>query len=139
MRLVIGPRGLRGCAVGVKAMSSSMHTGRCLCGGVRYAAVGDVKDLCVCHCESCRRATGGLMVPWGTVSPARFTVTRGQLAEFRSSPDVVRGFCAACGTTLTYRHAQRADEVDFALTGDRRCMVEDRWGNTWQVATRLAK
>jgi uncharacterized glyoxalase superfamily protein PhnB len=22
--------------------------------------------------------------------------------------------------------------------GDRRCMVEDRWGNTWQIATRVA-
>jgi uncharacterized glyoxalase superfamily protein PhnB len=22
--------------------------------------------------------------------------------------------------------------------GDRRCMVEDRWGNTWQIATRTA-
>ena len=22
--------------------------------------------------------------------------------------------------------------------GDRRCMVEDRWGNTWQIATRPA-
>src|SRR5215831_17554671 len=21
--------------------------------------------------------------------------------------------------------------------GDRRCMVEDRWGNTWQIATRM--
>jgi uncharacterized glyoxalase superfamily protein PhnB len=23
--------------------------------------------------------------------------------------------------------------------GDRRCMVEDRWGNTWQIATRLSR
>lgn len=23
--------------------------------------------------------------------------------------------------------------------GDRRCMVEDNWGNTWQIATRLVK
>jgi uncharacterized glyoxalase superfamily protein PhnB len=23
--------------------------------------------------------------------------------------------------------------------GDRRCMVEDEWGNTWQIATRLAR
>lgn len=21
--------------------------------------------------------------------------------------------------------------------GDRRCMVEDQWGNTWQIATHL--
>lgn len=23
--------------------------------------------------------------------------------------------------------------------GDRRCMVEDKWGNTWQIATRLGR
>jgi uncharacterized glyoxalase superfamily protein PhnB len=23
--------------------------------------------------------------------------------------------------------------------GDRRCMVEDNWGNTWQIATRLGR
>jgi uncharacterized glyoxalase superfamily protein PhnB len=22
--------------------------------------------------------------------------------------------------------------------GDRRCMVEDEWGNTWQIATHIA-
>jgi hypothetical protein len=97
-------------------MNVAKHIGGCLCGSVRYAATGEVKDLCVCHCASCRRATGGLMVPWGTVSPERFAVTRGQLTEFRSSSEVVRGFCASCGTTLTYRHAQRPGEIDFALT-----------------------
>ena len=41
----------------------------------------------------------------------------------------------------TYRRAVRAGvrvleaPTDFPY-GDRRCMVEDRWGNTWQIATR---
>jgi hypothetical protein len=43
-------------------------------------------------------------------------VTEGQLAEYRSSPEVRRGFCASCGTSLTYRHLRRAEEVDVALT-----------------------
>lgn len=33
----------------------------------------------------------------------------------RSSAEVERGFCAQCGTSLTYRHAQRVGEVDFTL------------------------
>ena len=42
----------------------------------------------------------------------------------------------------TYRRAlaagARALEAPTDLPyGDRRCMVEDRWGNTWQIATRL--
>jgi uncharacterized glyoxalase superfamily protein PhnB len=23
--------------------------------------------------------------------------------------------------------------------GDRRCMIEDKWGNTWQIATQMGK
>jgi uncharacterized glyoxalase superfamily protein PhnB len=45
-------------------------------------------------------------------------------------------------TDETYRRAlaagARALEAPADLPyGDRRCMVEDRWGNTWQIATRL--
>jgi hypothetical protein len=34
---------------------------------------------------------------------------------FHSSTGVERGFCGACGTTLTYNHAQRNEEIDFTL------------------------
>jgi hypothetical protein len=96
-------------------MTGLRYVGGCLCGRIRYEATGAVTDLCTCHCESCRRATGGLAVPWGTFESTRFTITRGDLGEHRSSPDVIRGFCASCGTSLTYRHAKRAHEVDVAL------------------------
>jgi uncharacterized glyoxalase superfamily protein PhnB len=40
-----------------------------------------------------------------------------------------------------YRHAVDAgarvlEEPSPTPYGDRRCMVEDKWGNTWQIATR---
>jgi PhnB protein len=43
-------------------------------------------------------------------------------------------------TDATYRRAldagARALEAPSAMPyGDRRCMVEDKWGNTWQIAT----
>ena len=42
----------------------------------------------------------------------------------------------------TYRSALRAgahplEEPFDTPYGDRRCMVRDRWGNTWQIAARL--
>jgi len=55
------------------------------------------------------------VVPWGTFASSTFRVTRGTLAEYRSSPPVVRGFCAACGTSLTYRTAARPAEIDLTL------------------------
>jgi hypothetical protein len=33
----------------------------------------------------------------------------------RTSPEVERGFCDTCGTSLTYRHVKRRGEVDFTL------------------------
>jgi len=43
-------------------------------------------------------------------------------------------------TDATYRRAMRAgarslEEPADMPYGDRRCMFDDRWGNTWQVAT----
>ncbi len=91
------------------------YLGGCLCGGVRYRVAGVARNLCFCHCASCRRATGAPMVPWGTFARELFRVTRGSLREYRSSPAVMRGFCATCGTSLTYRHDDRAAEIDVTL------------------------
>jgi hypothetical protein len=55
------------------------------------------------------------MVPWGTFARASFRLTRGALAEYRSSAPVTRGFCASCGTSLTYRHDARLTEIDVTL------------------------
>ena len=96
-------------------MTSAGHAGGCLCGGVRYRASGAVRDLCYCHCTSCRRAAGAPFVAWGTVGESSFTVTEGSLSIVRSSEPVERGFCGACGTSLTYRNAQRPLEIDFTL------------------------
>jgi len=97
------------------AMQEQRYQGGCLCGGVRYEVGGAPRNLCYCHCTSCRRATGGVSVPWATFERAAFRVTRGALTEHRSSPEVARGFCAACGSSLTYRHARRPAEIDVTL------------------------
>jgi len=101
------------CYVGF--MGEDLYAGGCLCGAVRYELSGPVHNPCWCHCTSCRRALGAPVVPWGTALHERFRLTRGTLAEYRSSPAVLRGFCAACGTSLTYRHEGRPQDVDVTL------------------------
>ncbi len=98
-----------------RSMGESCYLGGCLCGAVRYQVSGTVSNPCFCHCVSCRRATGAPMVPWGTFARASFRLTRGALAEYRSSPAVTRGFCAVCGTSLTYRNEARAAQIDVTL------------------------
>jgi hypothetical protein len=95
--------------------NANTRAGGCLCGAVRYEVAGAASDLSCCHCRSCRRGAGAPMVAWGTFALAGFRVTRGQLAQYESSPGATRGFCAACGTSLTYRHERHADEIDVTL------------------------
>jgi hypothetical protein len=96
-------------------MQKPTYAGGCLCGSVRYEVSGAVSNLCYCHCSSCRRAAGAPLVPWGTFARDSFRVTRGVLSEYRSSAPVLRGFCAACGSSLTYCHQARPAEIDVTL------------------------
>lgn len=91
------------------------YLGGCLCGAVRYEARGEPSKPCNCYCNSCRHAAGAPLVPWATFARSAFRVTRGVLTEYRSSPPVARGFCAACGSSLSYRHDARPDEIDVTL------------------------
>jgi hypothetical protein len=93
-------------------MSEEIVSGGCLCGAVRYQARGRPTVSMVCHCQTCARAAGAPAVPWVTFPVAAFAFVAGNPAEFRSSAPVVRTFCSACGTPLTYRHTDRMSEID---------------------------
>jgi hypothetical protein len=56
-----------------------------------------------------------MMVAWGTFEAAMFRITDGNLGEVATSPGVTRGHCQRCGTSLTYRHSDRAGEIDVTL------------------------
>jgi hypothetical protein len=96
-------------------MNSPTYFGRCYCGKVRFSVTGPVRNLCVCHCESCRRAAGAAFVGWGTVDTDRFRILEGEPAAVKVSAEVERTFCNQCGSSLTYRHVLRPGEVDFTL------------------------
>jgi hypothetical protein len=86
--------------------------GGCACGAMRYRADAAPMSSMVCHCASCRRASAAPLVPWVTFANDGFAFTTGRPAIFASSPLVRRGFCAACGTPLTYERAERPGEID---------------------------
>ena len=78
-------------------------TGRCKCGAIQYQVKAVPTYVGNCHCDDCRRATGGASVPWIGTKPGDFDVTRGEIREFESSPGILRGFCGTCGSSLTFR------------------------------------
>ena len=88
-------------------------TGGCQCGAVRYRIEGTLGRASICHCRMCQKAFGG---PFGALVSARragLTWTRGPRSTFASSNKVERGFCAACGTPLTFEYA--GDWIDIAI------------------------
>ena len=76
-------------------------TGGCQCGRVRYSVEVDDQDAYLCHCRMCQRATGGFAAALKQVARNRVRWER-EPDRYRSSPIAQRGFCAACGTPLTY-------------------------------------
>jgi hypothetical protein len=83
-------------------MSTDDAAGGCLCGAVRYAVEGRPLSSLICHCRSCRRASGAPSVAWITVDAARFRWLGGVTQRFGSTPGVFRVFCPRCGTPLVY-------------------------------------
>ena len=83
-------------------MSAEPFTGGCQCGAVRYRVDGPLTNAHICHCRMCQKAVGNYFMPLANAQKPDFRLTRGALAHFASSQDVRRGFCARCGTPLTF-------------------------------------
>jgi hypothetical protein len=84
-------------------------TGGCQCGAIGYRL--DVAPIRanVCHCRMCQKAGAAPFMAFAAVPVDKFVITRGALATFASSDIAERGFCAACGTPLTYRALKSPD------------------------------
>lgn len=79
-------------------------TGGCACGKVRFQISGAPLGVGVCHCRQCQYSTGGGPNYVALVLRPAFEVTQGEPKRY-SSPggsgaEVVRTFCADCGTPL---------------------------------------
>lgn len=100
--------------------------GSCLCGTVRYEVVGPVHDVHHCHCGMCRKSHGGGFSTFARLNAADFHFVAGaeQVRGYRSSPPMERGFCAVCGSRLTFRFDGMPEAVWIAVgTFDDDCGV----------------
>jgi hypothetical protein len=79
---------------------NELWTGGCLCGARRYQFDGDAPHSGYCHCDMCKRATGGAFAVLVQARRETLKWTRKEPSEFRSSPIATRGFCPDCGTPL---------------------------------------
>jgi hypothetical protein len=80
--------------------------GRCLCGGVRYAVRGELRDVVNCHCERCRRFTGHhLAATSAAVDELSIEDDASLLRWFFPVPEAGYGFCSRCGSSLFWQSA----------------------------------
>jgi hypothetical protein len=83
-------------------LSTPFATGGCQCGAVRYALKVEPFGADFCHCRMCQRAVGNVFAAYADMNIADVEWTRGAPVTFASSTLAERGFCARCGTPLTY-------------------------------------
>lgn len=78
------------------------HAGGCLCGAVRFEAIGPADNPHTCSCKMCQRHSGALTTAWVEFPKDAVTWTgeSGQPATYRSSEYSSRAFCSNCGSTL---------------------------------------
>jgi hypothetical protein len=93
-------------------MANEIHTGGCQCGAVRFRIERGLGRSSICHCRMCQKAFGGFFGP--LVTAKGLVWTHGEPARFRSSNKVQRGFCAKCGTPLTFE-IDGASDIDVAI------------------------
>jgi len=75
-------------------------TGRCLCGGLRYAASAPPLGAGFCCCADCRHASGAGAIPFMNFAATDLTITgaaRQHIARALRGGEAVRNFCPDCG------------------------------------------
>ncbi len=79
------------------------RTGSCMCGAVSFTVTAGLTRTNACHCEMCRKWSGGVF--FGTVVPPDGIKITGEerLSIYPSSPWAERAFCATCGSSVFYR------------------------------------
>ncbi len=102
-----------------------MHTGSCLCGGVKFTIGGDLEPIQICHCGQCRKAQGSAFASNIPVLAEDLKLVAGAelLCSFQSSPGKDRVFCKRCGSPVYSKKASlpgvlriRAGLLDGDLT-----------------------
>jgi len=113
---------------------SSLTTGGCLCGAIRYEISQPRAGAGVCHCRMCQRAIGASLDAWTAFPREAVKFTIGEPKFYTSSLIAERGFCANCGSSLLIRYY--APEVSKFLILMTACLDNpEDFAPTWHGCT----
>ena len=94
--------------------------GGCLCGNVRYEATGDPGNASYCHCDDCKRATGGPYTVGILIKMSALHIISGAVKGYTTTADsgrkITREFCPNCGSPL-FTKAEKCSDLVFLKAG----------------------
>jgi hypothetical protein len=100
-------------------MPEPAATGRCLCGGVRFALSAPPTAAGYCHCTRCQRRTGTSQSAQARIDGTTFTLLSGaELVKVWRHPDggFEKCFCAECGAHLFSRDPDDRTQMSIRLS-----------------------
>jgi len=98
----------------------------CLCGSVRITAKNRDNNVGSCHCNMCKKWSGGPIMAVNCGSEVHFEGEE-NITIFSSSDWAERGFCNKCGSHLFYRlKANNLHMISAGLFENRKEFVFDR-------------
>ncbi len=104
---------------------SDIRKGGCLCGAVRYEIDLTDHDTGHCHCTDCRKHTGAAFTMYTSVPKTQFKWLSAPTGIAKTSPEVERLFCKACGTPFTWENPEVKDsQTVLTLTLDDHMDIE---------------
>lgn len=94
---------------------TTIYTGGCQCGDVRYEIAGEPRRLLACHCTDCQRQSGSAFGMTLVVGESEFRILQGEVQTFTVQSDAGReklgAFCPRCGTRIYHKLAWRPGAV----------------------------
>lgn len=90
--------------------TTSKNKGSCLCNAVTFTANAMDHDVGACHCEMCRKWSGGPLLAVDCGSDVEFAGEE-SISVFDSSEWADRGFCSKCGSHLFWRLKQSSQHI----------------------------
>lgn len=96
-------------------MTETLMAGGCLCSAIRYETTAKPLRCTMCHCEFCRKHSGGPCLGFVHFPADDFRWIGAEPTRYRSSKTIERGFCANCGSTVSVYEEALTDIVQVSL------------------------
>jgi len=92
-------------------------TGSCFCKTVQYRIKSAISMAVNCHCNNCKKISGGAFASLAVVKERHLEITSGEdsLATYQLSENLKKHFCSRCGTPIFNRNSRYAGRCMVAL------------------------